>query len=77
MLPGTGPGVLETSQDRRTRDPVIEGEVAPDPSKALAAATKAFEKAGDTLKAINEAAQPASPRSPRAPRISTVPDVRG
>ncbi len=29
--------------------PVIEGEVAPDPSKALAAATKAFEKAGDTL----------------------------
>ena len=36
--------------------PVIEGEVAPDPSKALAAATKAFERAGDTLKAINAAA---------------------
>ena len=35
---------------------VIEGDVAPDPSKALAAATKAFERAGDTLTAINEAA---------------------
>ena len=36
--------------------PIIDGEVAPDPSKALAAATKAFESAGDTLKSINEAA---------------------
>src|SRR5262249_31883773 len=30
--------------------------VAPDPSKALAAATKAFERAGDTLESINQAA---------------------
>lgn len=37
-------------------DIFIEGQVAPDPSKALAAATKAFEKAGETLEAINEAA---------------------
>src|SRR5206468_7817611 len=29
------------------RSPVIEGDVAADPSKALAAATIAFEKAGD------------------------------
>jgi phospholipid/cholesterol/gamma-HCH transport system substrate-binding protein len=34
---------------------VIEGEVAPDPSKALAAATKVFERAGDTLESIREA----------------------
>jgi phospholipid/cholesterol/gamma-HCH transport system substrate-binding protein len=55
MMPGTGPSTLPTS---RAPDgaPVIEGEVAPDPSKALAAATKAFESAGDTLKAINAAA---------------------
>jgi phospholipid/cholesterol/gamma-HCH transport system substrate-binding protein len=36
--------------------PIIEGEVAPDPAKALAAATKAFERAGDTLESINQAA---------------------
>jgi phospholipid/cholesterol/gamma-HCH transport system substrate-binding protein len=36
--------------------PIIEGEVAPDPSKALAAATEAFQKVGGTLKSIDEAA---------------------
>ena len=36
--------------------PIIEGAVSPDPSKALAAATVAFEKAGDTLKSIEQAA---------------------
>jgi phospholipid/cholesterol/gamma-HCH transport system substrate-binding protein len=35
---------------------VIEGEIAPDPSKALESATRAFDSAGDTLKSINEAA---------------------
>ncbi len=55
MMPGTGSGVLITSRVP-TLAPVIPGEVAPDPSKALAAATKAFESAGDTLKAINVAA---------------------
>jgi phospholipid/cholesterol/gamma-HCH transport system substrate-binding protein len=57
MQPGTGPGVLETS--RSPLDPnakVIEGEVSADPSKALEAATKVFEKAGDTLHTINDAA---------------------
>ena len=38
------------------RAPVIEGKVAPDPSKALEAATKAFDSAGDTLRSINKAA---------------------
>jgi phospholipid/cholesterol/gamma-HCH transport system substrate-binding protein len=55
MMPGTGPGTLETSRTPALAR-VIEGEVAPDPSKALTAATKAFESVGDTLKAINSAA---------------------
>jgi phospholipid/cholesterol/gamma-HCH transport system substrate-binding protein len=55
MQPGTGPGVM--SMGRSPRDaPVIEGEVAADPSKALAAATKAFESAGDTLSVVKDAA---------------------
>ncbi len=55
MLPGTGPGTLATGTTPASA-PVIEGQVAPDPSKALEAATKAFDSAGDTLKSINQAA---------------------
>jgi phospholipid/cholesterol/gamma-HCH transport system substrate-binding protein len=55
LLPGTGPGRLQTA-DTPQKAPVIEGEVAPDPSRALAAATQVFEKAGDTLKSIDAAA---------------------
>jgi phospholipid/cholesterol/gamma-HCH transport system substrate-binding protein len=55
MEPGTGNAFIETGKTPASA-PVIEGMVAPDPSKALAAATKAFEKAGDTLQSINEAA---------------------
>jgi phospholipid/cholesterol/gamma-HCH transport system substrate-binding protein len=55
MLPGTGNGFILTGKNP-AQAPVIEGDVAPDPSKALAAATKAFEKAGDTLQSINDAA---------------------
>ncbi len=55
MQPGTGEGFIATGKTQADA-PFIEGEVAPDPSKALTAATKAFEKAGDTLQAINEAA---------------------
>jgi phospholipid/cholesterol/gamma-HCH transport system substrate-binding protein len=55
MQPGTGPEIQETSRSP-LNPPIIDGDVAPDPSKALEAATKAFEKAGDTLQAINEAA---------------------
>jgi phospholipid/cholesterol/gamma-HCH transport system substrate-binding protein len=55
LLPGTGPELLQTA-DSPTNAPVIEGTVAPDPSKALAAATQAFEKVGDTLKSIDDAA---------------------
>lgn len=55
MEPGTGEGHVQTGSTPAGA-PVIEGQVAPDPSKALAAATKAFEKAGDTLQSINDAA---------------------
>ena len=46
-------------------------QVAPDPSKALAAATKAFEKAGDTLESINEAANGLAEAHRELPRSST------
>jgi phospholipid/cholesterol/gamma-HCH transport system substrate-binding protein len=55
LLPGSGPGLLKTGSSPLTA-PVIEGEVAPDPSKALAAATQAFEKVGGTLQTIDAAA---------------------
>ena len=55
LLPGSGPDLLKTS-DSPKNAPVIEGTVAPDPSKAMAAATQAFEKVGDTLKSIDAAA---------------------
>jgi phospholipid/cholesterol/gamma-HCH transport system substrate-binding protein len=55
LQPGTGEGYLQTGRTPADA-PVIQGEVATDPSKALAAATLAFEKAGDTLSTINEAA---------------------
>jgi phospholipid/cholesterol/gamma-HCH transport system substrate-binding protein len=56
LLPGTGPEKLVTSDSPR-KAPILEGAVAPDPSKALAAATIAFERAGDTLTAIDQAAK--------------------
>jgi len=55
LLPGTGEGLMETGPTP-AEAPIIEGDVAPDPSKALAAATIAFERAGDTLNTIQEAA---------------------
>ncbi|MFO0951375.1 MAG: MlaD family protein [Isosphaeraceae bacterium] len=55
LLPGTETELLQTS-GMPGNAPIIEGSVSPDPSKALAAATAAFEKVGDTLKSIDEAA---------------------
>ncbi len=55
LQPGTQEGLMETGRSP-TEAPVVNGEVAPDPSKALTAATKAFEDVGDTLAAIKEAA---------------------
>lgn len=59
MLPGSGQGELVLSLTplaSMQEGQIIEGAVAPDPSNALAAATTAFERAGDTLQAIDEAA---------------------
>ncbi len=56
MEPGAGTEPQPTGKTP-TAAPTIDGQVAPDPSKALAAATKAFEKAGDTLESINSAAK--------------------
>jgi len=68
MQPGTGPDLLPTGNTPLDA-PVIEGAVAPDPSKALAAATKAFESAGETLHTINEAASGLSRLTKNADRI--------
>jgi phospholipid/cholesterol/gamma-HCH transport system substrate-binding protein len=54
MEPGRGSGYLVGSRDP-AEAPTVEGAVAPDPARALAAATEAFEKAGNTLKTIDEA----------------------
>jgi phospholipid/cholesterol/gamma-HCH transport system substrate-binding protein len=55
LLPGAGKGYIRLARSAKDAD-IIEGDVATDPSKALAAATIAFEKAGDTLESINQAA---------------------
>jgi len=56
MSPGAGPGLLKTSSDRRNA-PIIEGEVALDPAKALLSATAAldsFKKAADGISAVTQ-----------------------
>ncbi len=68
LLPGTGHANLKLSHTAAAA-PIIEGEVATDPSKALAAATIAFEKAGDTLQTINDAAAGLSKLSRNAERL--------
>ncbi|MGO9470410.1 MAG: MlaD family protein [Isosphaeraceae bacterium] len=68
MQPGTGPGLLPTGNTPLDA-PIVEGTVAPDPSKALAAATKAFESAGDTLRTIKEAASGLAKLTKSADRV--------
>ncbi len=68
IQPGTGTGMQATG-NAPGNAPLIEGEVAPDPSKALAAATKAFDGAGDTLKSISEAAAGLSKLSKNAEKL--------
>lgn len=60
MLPGDGQGDLILSPSpgaSMAEGRVIEGQISPDPANALAAATTAFERAGETLGAIDEAAK--------------------
>jgi len=68
MLPGTGKEFL-TLGDTVASAPEIVGEVTPDPSKALAAATAAFEKVGGTLSAIEEAANGFSKVAKKAEKL--------
>ncbi len=56
MLPGSKNEVLKLGETPANA-PEILGDVTPDPSKALAAATAAFEKVGGTLNAIETAAK--------------------
>lgn len=55
MLPGASLEPLKYGETAQSA-PEIAGEVTPDPSKALAAASAAFEKVGTTLAAIETAA---------------------
>jgi phospholipid/cholesterol/gamma-HCH transport system substrate-binding protein len=68
MLPGVGPELIETSA-LPGKSPVIEGVVAADPSKALEAATLAFEKADRALASINEAASGIAALTQSAPKV--------
>ena len=56
LVPGSGVDPMLTG-NTATNAPLIEGDVSPDPAKALAAATKAFESVGGTLTAIEDAAK--------------------
>ncbi|APW59594.1 MlaD family protein [Paludisphaera borealis] len=68
LLPGSGEGRLQMAPTPAAAL-VIEGEVAADPSKALAAATKAFERAGTTLDTIQEAANGVAKLSKSAQKL--------
>jgi len=68
MLPGTSLEPLEFGNTPATA-PEIRGDVTPDPSKALAAATAAFEKVGGTLAAIEAAANGLSTIAKKADKI--------
>ncbi len=56
MTPGTGAEALEVGESA-SNAPIVEGSVTADPAKALAAATIAFERVGNTLTSIEDAAK--------------------
>jgi phospholipid/cholesterol/gamma-HCH transport system substrate-binding protein len=68
MLPGSSLEPLKYGDTPGTA-PEIVGDVTPDPSKALAAATAAFEKVGGTLAAIEAAANGLSAIAKKAGKI--------
>jgi phospholipid/cholesterol/gamma-HCH transport system substrate-binding protein len=60
LRPGPGPELMALSPSpalSKQGDRIIEGEVSPDPSQALTAATEVFDKVGGTLDSIGKAAQ--------------------
>ena len=76
MLPGTSSEALKLGDTPATA-PEIAGDVTPDPSKALAAATAAFEKVGGTLKAIEDAANGFAKVAKKAEHIDEFIDTIG
>ncbi len=68
MTPGSGTEPLAVG-DSPAKAPLIEGDVSPDPAKALAAATQAFERVGGTLTAIEDAAKGIANVTKRAEHI--------
>ena len=75
MTPGQGPAFIILGNSAATAPPTVEGEVAPDPAKALAAATEAFEKVGGTLTAIETAAKGVSSLAKKAETLDTFLDT--
>jgi phospholipid/cholesterol/gamma-HCH transport system substrate-binding protein len=70
MLPSESREPLATARDpKAAMQHVVEGEVAPDPAHALAAATEAFQNVKGTLQAIEEAAKGLSRVTARAEGI--------
>jgi phospholipid/cholesterol/gamma-HCH transport system substrate-binding protein len=74
MLPGTGPGPMPTSTSP-LHAPIIEGSVAPDPSKALQAASETFQKVGGTLASIDQAATGIAKMTQNADKLTTFLDT--
>lgn len=68
LLPGHGEGFLKTSENPLSA-PIVEGEISPDPSKALEAATAAFQRVGETLQSIDDAASGLASVSKKASNI--------
>ncbi|WZO97908.1 MlaD family protein [Isosphaeraceae bacterium EP7] len=76
MIPGPGPELLQTFKSHNP-PPTLEGEITPDPSKALQAATEAFQKAGNTLAAIDAAASGIADISKKAGSLGEFLDTWG
>jgi phospholipid/cholesterol/gamma-HCH transport system substrate-binding protein len=57
MIPGGSSSDAQPVGNTAATAPLIEGDVTPDPTKALAAATAAFERVGGTLTSIEDAAK--------------------
>ena len=70
LLPGTGDRPPHDRPTRPADAPIIEGDVAPDPSKALAAATRPSRRPA-TRSRRSTRRRRASPSSPRTPTSST------
>jgi phospholipid/cholesterol/gamma-HCH transport system substrate-binding protein len=74
LLPGPGASVGDmvtsaTPIESMMPERIIEGTIAPDPALALEAASRAFEKAGGTLTAIEEAAKGVSSLTGKADKL--------